>query len=118
MVINSIGDWVVYGLGLLVVAYGSAKLLPDVVVSVTLAQYRAYRKLRIGIQQIRAELPLRIDESKYFPAVVTTESPVAATVQPLLAHTTSGTENSRALRHDPERPRPTFAGDREALATP
>lgn len=61
MVINSVGDWVVYGLGLLAIGYGGAKLLPDMVVSCTLVLYRAYRRLRIGIQQIREELPLPTD---------------------------------------------------------
>jgi hypothetical protein len=68
MYVNSLGDWVVYGCGLMVLISGTAKLLPDVVVSCTLTTYRSYRKLCAGLEQVRRELPLEKDVAKYLPA--------------------------------------------------
>jgi len=115
MVLNSLGDWVVYGLGILVVIYGGAKLLPDIVVNCTLAQYRAYRKLRIGIQQIRKEHPLGKDEPKYLPAQPVNEA-AAAAGQSLEAQAGTKPEKSRPLNYAPDSRRPTLATDEEALA--
>ena len=68
MIVNSVGDWVVYACGLMVMVYGTARLLPEVLVTCALATYRAYRKLRVGVQQVRRELPLDKDVPKYLPA--------------------------------------------------
>ncbi len=67
MIVNSVGDWVVYGLGLLGFFYGAARLLPDMVVSCILVLYRAYRKLRIGLEQAKRELPLAKDNQRKVP---------------------------------------------------
>jgi hypothetical protein len=67
MVVNSLGDWVVYGLGLVVMLYGAARLLPEMVVGSILALYRAYRKLRIGLNQVRMDLPLEPNRPRQTP---------------------------------------------------
>ena len=63
MIVNSLGDWVVYGLGLIVVVYGATRLLPDIIVAGLLGIYRSYRKLRIGIEQAKRDMPTRKEKA-------------------------------------------------------
>jgi hypothetical protein len=65
--VNSLGDWVIYGLGLVGVFYGGAKVLPEMVVACTLAIYRSYRKIRVGMEQIERELPFRDEKPQGVP---------------------------------------------------
>ena len=115
MVLNSVGDWFLYGCGLLVVVYAGAKLLPDLVVSCTLVQYRAYRRLCIGIQQIREELPLEKNEPKYLPAQPVTETAVAASDEFLQAQAGTQPDKTRPFDYDLGGRCPAFATDEEAL---
>jgi hypothetical protein len=64
MIVNSIGDWVIYAFGLGVVLNLLSKGLPDMVVVIALQVYRAWRKLLVGIAQIRAEMPLESNKPK------------------------------------------------------
>jgi hypothetical protein len=64
MIVNSLGDWVVYGLGLVGLFYGATRLLPDMAVSCILVLYRAYRKLQIGLEQAKRDLPLAEDNER------------------------------------------------------
>ncbi len=68
MIVNSLGDWVVYGLGLVGLTYGAARLLPEMVVGCILVLYRSYRKLRIGLDQAKGDLPLAHDQSRKVPS--------------------------------------------------
>ncbi len=67
--VNSLGDWVVYGLGLVGLIYGAVRLLPEMVVGCILALYRSYRRLRIGLDQAKSDLPLAHDQSRNIPSV-------------------------------------------------
>ncbi len=67
MIVNSLGDWVVYGLGLIALVYGAARLLPELVVGCILLLYRSYRKLRIGLDQAKSDLPFAHDKSREIP---------------------------------------------------
>ena len=78
MIVNSLGDWVVYGLGLMGLLYGAARLLPDIVVACVLGLYRANRKLHIGFEHAERELPYAKEKPQVVPL---TEKPAHTLLQ-------------------------------------